>query len=86
MATVEFEIRVAGSVPATVLEELRDVRLVTESVETLLRDPVRDQAELVGIINRLQGWGIELRGVRQLAPSDKAIGATETTVRPSTGE
>ena len=86
MVNVQFEIRVAGSVPTSVLEELRDVRIVTESVETLLRGPVRDQAELVGIINRLQGWGIELRGVRQLAPSDKAIGATETTVRPPTGE
>ena len=86
MATVEFEIRVAGSVPAGVLEELRDVRVVTESVETLLRGPVRDQAELVGIINRLQGWGIELRGVRQLAPGDATISATETTALSSTEE
>ena len=86
MATVEFEIRVAGSVPTTVLEELRDVRIVTESVETLLRGPVRDQAELVGIINRLQGWGIELRGVRQLAPGDATNSTSETTVRTSTGE
>ena len=68
MTAVEFEIRVAGSVPDDVLEELRDVRVVTESVETLLRGPVRDQAELIGILNRLQDWGIELRGVRQLAP------------------
>lgn len=67
MAALEFEIRVAGTVPADVLDELRDVRVVTESVETLLRGPVRDQAELIGIINRLQGWGIELHGVRQLA-------------------
>ena len=86
MANVEFEIRVAGSVPTSVLEELRDVRIVTESVETLLRGPVRDQAELVGIINRLQGWGIELRGVRQLAPGDAANSTSETTVRTSTGE
>jgi len=27
---------------------------------------VQDQAALVGIINRLQCWGIELRGIRQL--------------------
>ena len=86
MATVEFEIRVAGSVPSSVLEELRDVRVVTESFETLLRGPVRDQAELVGIINRLQSWGIELRGVRQLAPGDATISATETAARSSTRE
>ncbi len=63
---VEFEIRVAGPVPADVLEELENVRVVTESFETVLRGPVQDQAALVGIINRLQGWGIELRGIRQL--------------------
>ena len=72
--------------PFSVLEELRDVRVVTESFETLLRGPVRDQAELVGVINRLQGWGIELRGVRQLAPGDVTISATQTTARTSTGE
>ena len=68
MTAVEFEIRVAGPVPADVLDELRDVHVVTESVDTLLRGPVRDQAELIGILNRLQDWGIELRGVRQLGP------------------
>ena len=63
---VEFEIRVAGPVPADVLEELENVRVVTESFETVLRGPVQDQAALIGIINRLQGGGIELRGIRQL--------------------
>jgi hypothetical protein len=51
-----------------VLEELQDVRVITESVETVLRGPVPDQAALIGIITRLQGWGIELCGVRQLGP------------------
>jgi hypothetical protein len=64
---MEFEIRVAGSLPPDVLEELGGVRVVTQSVETVLHGPVPDQAALVGIINRLQGLGIELRGVRQLA-------------------
>ena len=66
MAAVEFEIRVAGSLPSGVLEELEGVRVVTESVQTVVRGPVLDQAALIGIINRLQGLGIELRGVRQL--------------------
>jgi hypothetical protein len=70
VTALEFEIRVAGTVPADVLEELDDVRVITESVETVLRGPVQDQAALIGIINRLQGWGIELRGVRQLGPVD----------------
>ena len=66
MAAVEFEIRVAGRLPADVLEELEDVRVITQDVETVMRGPVRDQAALIGIINRLQGQGLELRGVRQI--------------------
>ena len=66
MAAVEFEIRVAGPVPASVLEELEHIEVVSEAVDTVLRGPVQDQAALVGIINRLQSWGIELRGIRQL--------------------
>ena len=67
MTALHFEIRVAGTVPADVLAELDDVRIITQSVETVLRGPVPDQAALIGIINRLQGWGIELQAVRQLA-------------------
>ena len=86
MATLEFEIRVAGSVPVSVLEELRDVRIVTESVETLLRGPVRDQSELIGILNRLQSWGIELRGVRQLAAGQTPPPQPDPATPSSTGE
>jgi hypothetical protein len=66
MAAVEFEIRVTGPVPDAVLDELDDLHLVTESVETVLRGPVCDQAALIGLINRLQALGLELRGVQQL--------------------
>lgn len=70
MAALEYEIRVAGPVPADVVEELEHVRVITESVETVLRGPLPDQAALIGLINRLQGWGIELRGVRQVGTPD----------------
>jgi len=66
MASMDFEIRVVGPVPADVLDELEGIHVVTEAVDTVLRGPVQDQAALVGIINRLQSWGIELRGIRQL--------------------
>ena len=68
MTALHYEIRVAGSVPASVLEELDDVQVIAHSVETVLRGPVPDQAALIGIVNRLQGWGIELHAVRQLPP------------------
>ena len=66
MASMDLEIRVVGPVPADVLDELEGIHVVTEAVDTVLRGPVQDQAALVGIINRLQSWGIELRGIRQL--------------------
>ena len=64
MAVVEFEIRLAGPVPASVLEEPENIEVVSEAVDTVLRGPVQDQAALVGINNRLQCWGIELWGIR----------------------
>lgn len=82
MTALEFEIRLGGTVPAEVLEELPDVRVITESVETVLRGPVPDQAALIGIINRLQGWGIELRGVRQLVEAVDTPPPTSTPLGP----
>ena len=66
MANLHIEIRVVGTVPAEVLEELDGVEVVTEAVETVLEGSLADQAALIGMINRLQGLGIELREVRQL--------------------
>ena len=81
MAAVEFEIRVAGRLPADVLEELEDVRVITQDVETVMRGPVRDQAALIGMINRLQGEGIELRGLRQIK-AGQALPPAQDSGRP----
>lgn len=64
---IDFEIRVAGEVPAQVLADLTDAHFVRRGVETVLHGPVQDQAALIGIINRLQLLGVELREVRQVA-------------------
>jgi hypothetical protein len=37
-----------------------------EPVETVLHGPVRDQAELHGVIDRIQALGLELVEVRRL--------------------
>ncbi len=68
MAELHIEVRVAGPVADSVLVELGDLQVVSEQVETVLRGPVPDQAALVGMINRLQIWGVELKSLRQLAP------------------
>ena len=66
VAAVQFEIRVAGAVPGGLLQEFGNVRVLTQSVKTVLRGAVPDQAALMAVINRLQGLGIELCGLRQL--------------------
>ena len=66
MTSLHLEIRVVGVVPAGLLEELEGVQVVAESVETVLQGSLVDQAALIGMINRLQGLGVELREVRQL--------------------
>ena len=66
MTKLHIEVRVMGAVPAELLEELEGVRVVAESVETVLRGSLADQAALIGMINRLQSLGVEVREVRQL--------------------
>ena len=73
MAAVQFEIRVAGAVPAGVLEELGNVRVLTQSVKTVLRGAVPDQAALMAVINRLQGLGIELCEPATTLSDDRSV-------------
>ncbi len=74
---IDFEIRVAGEVPAQVLADLQDAHIVHRGVETVLHGPVEDQAALVGLINWLQMLGVELREVRQIAATDAHPGADQ---------
>ncbi len=73
----DFEIRVTGPVSAQVLADLQDAHIVRRGVETVLQGPVEDQAALVGIINRLQLLGVELREVRQIAATGGDTGANQ---------
>ena len=66
MTGLDYEIRVTGLVPADVLEEIEGVRVAIQPVGTVLRGTVVDQAALHGVINRLQGLGLELLEVRRL--------------------
>ena len=72
MTAIEFEFRVAGALPPSVLQELGGVRVVTQCMQTVLQGPVTDQAALIGMINRLQGLGVEIHGVRQLGTAGTA--------------
>ena len=65
---LDYEIRVSGPVPESLLVETEGMKVVTEPVQTVLRGPVPDQAALHGIINRLQRLGLELVEVRRVGP------------------
>jgi len=67
VSTTEYEIRVSGLVPESLLAEIEGVHVVVEPVQTVLRGPVMDQAALHGIINRLQRLGLDLIEVRRLS-------------------
>lgn len=73
--TTDYEIRVSGLVPDSVLAEIEGVQVIVEPVQTVLRGPVVDQAALHGIINRLQRLGLDLIEVRRLA--EQADGQSE---------
>jgi hypothetical protein len=72
MTALDYEIRVAGTVPATLLEEFEGVHVVVHRATTVLRGPIVDQAALHGILNRLQGLDLELIDVHRLVGGDRA--------------
>ena len=66
MAAVELETRVAAW-PASVLEELENIKVVSEAVGTAPMGPNAAPGRAGRIINQLQCWGSELCGIRQLS-------------------
>ena len=63
---VSYEIRVRGQVSEAVLRTFDPLDSDITQVETVLHGPVRDQAELHGLLDRLQALGLELIEVRRL--------------------
>jgi hypothetical protein len=70
-----YEIRIKGRVSAAVLETFGAMESDVEPVETILHGPVRDQAELHGLLHRLQSLGLELIEVRRLPDSSHGFTA-----------
>jgi hypothetical protein len=63
-----YEIRVRGTLSDAVAAELADTLRAFEPTETVLRGRVLDQAELRGVLARLQELGCELLEARRLSP------------------
>lgn len=66
MTVLDYEIRVSGVVPATLLEEFEGVNVVVHPTVTVLRGPVPDQAALQGILTRLLDLNLDLIDVHRL--------------------
>jgi predicted Rdx family selenoprotein len=61
-----YEIRVRGRLTDSLLTAFEGMRASVEPVETVLHGPVRDQAALYGLLDRIQSLGLELVEVRRL--------------------
>ena len=61
-----YEIRIRGRLTDSMLAVFEGLTASVESGETVLRGPVRDQAALYGLLDRIQSLGLELVEVRRL--------------------
>ena len=66
MAAPKYELRIRGRLSATVLARFDPLEGDVARVETVLHGRIRDQAELHGVIERVQMLGLELVEVRRL--------------------
>ena len=61
-----YEIHIKGRVSRELLDSFEGMDATVQSVETVLRGPVIDQAALHGLLDRIQALGLELVEVRRL--------------------
>jgi hypothetical protein len=65
--TASYEIRIKGRMSEQLLSAFEGMDATVQSVETVLRGPVLDQAALHGLLDRIQALGLELIEVRRLS-------------------
>jgi hypothetical protein len=65
MSRVAYEIRVAGQVPARLLEDFDKITLLVDPVGTTMIADLSDETELHGILDALRRSGLVLVDVRR---------------------
>jgi hypothetical protein len=70
MSARAYQVRIAGEVPAELLQEVCDMSVTVEPPETVLYGPLPDQSALFGLINHLHGLGLQVTEVRRLAEAE----------------
>jgi hypothetical protein len=66
MAATTYEFRIRGRLSEALLERFDTLEPGRARVETVLHGPIRDQAELHGVLERVRTLGLELIEVRRL--------------------
>ncbi len=66
MAASNYEFRIRGRLSDPVLARFDMLEPDAARIETILHGPIRDQAELHGILEQVQSLGLELLEVRRL--------------------
>jgi hypothetical protein len=69
----QYEFRIRGRLGDTLLATFEEFDAAVEPVETVLRGDVADQAELHGILRRIQDLGLELVEVRRVGMRSEPI-------------
>ena len=62
-----YEIRIRGRVGKRTLERFEGFESEIEPAETVLRGHIVDQAALHGVLDKIEGLGLELMEVRQVS-------------------
>jgi hypothetical protein len=79
-SSVNYEIRVTGSLTPQWMDWFDGLVINTENGETLLRGPLADQAALYGLLKKIRDVGLPLVSVRQIRSQEKKMntGVTPT--------
>jgi hypothetical protein len=65
-----YEIRIRGKVGSSTLASFEDMEAAIQPAETVLRGEVTDQAQLHGLLERIQLLGLELIEIRRVSPTE----------------
>jgi hypothetical protein len=66
---VDYEFRIKGRLSDSLSGAFEDFTAAVKPAETVMRGEVRDQAELHGVLDRIQTLGLELIEIRRLDES-----------------
>ena len=70
---IRFEVRVTGTLPAELSEELADLEVSSAVPSTVLTGVVPDQAALLGLVARLRALGLEVTELRRVPPARRPM-------------